>query len=193
MCFYPTIYYSYPFKEEIILRLLYTFDKKDYDNSMERSTRSAVRAIIIKQGKIALIKSDKEGFYKFPGGGIEDGESNISALIREAREEGGLNIIPETIKAFGKIREIRKSTFYENTIFDHTSYYYFAEITDQISAQELDNYEKELGYRLIYMDLNEAYQVNYELGKKYHSTFIFREAKILELLTRHFASDNKCY
>ena len=32
-----------------------------------------------------MIHSLKYDYYKFPGGGIEDGESNEEALIRETR------------------------------------------------------------------------------------------------------------
>ena len=45
--------------------------------------RNAVRAIISnEQGKLLLIKSNL-GDYKFPGGGIEEGENEKQALIRE--------------------------------------------------------------------------------------------------------------
>ena len=45
--------------------------------------RNAVRAIISnEQGNLLLIKSNL-GDYKFPGGGIEEGENEKQALIRE--------------------------------------------------------------------------------------------------------------
>ena len=70
-----------------------------------------MRAIIVKDGKVALIKSLKENQYKFPGGGIEDGESHIDILIRETKEETGLIIKLNSIKECGFIHEIRKSIF----------------------------------------------------------------------------------
>lgn len=53
-----------------------------------------VRAIIIKDNKILTIKRTKpEGiFWVFPGGGVEKGETNEKALIRECKEELGVDV-----------------------------------------------------------------------------------------------------
>lgn len=167
------------------MKLLYDFDKHDYNELSKISHREAVRAIIIKNGKIAMVRSNKEGFYKFPGGGIKQDESHQEALIREAREETGLCIIPDSIREFGYIRERRKSTMFENEIFEHHSYYYFAEADDEISQQELDGYEEELEFVLEFTDIENAKNVNAELGEKYYSDFLLREVKALELLQEY--------
>lgn len=56
-----------------------------------------------KDDKIAMIHSLKYDYYKFPGGGIEAGEDKINVLIREVREETGLVVLTETIKAYGMV------------------------------------------------------------------------------------------
>ena len=43
-----------------------------------------------------MIHSLKYDYYKFPGGGIENGENPVEAMIRETREEAGLVVKPET-------------------------------------------------------------------------------------------------
>lgn len=50
-----------------------------------------VRALIIEEDKILLIKRVKANlsYFVIPGGGVEAGESNEEALIRECREELG--------------------------------------------------------------------------------------------------------
>ena len=55
---------------------------------------SRVRAIIISQNKIILIKRIKsnETYWVFPGGGVEPNEAKEEALIREIKEELGLDI-----------------------------------------------------------------------------------------------------
>ena len=55
---------------------------------------SRVRAIIIKDNKILTIKRTKpnETYWCCPGGQVESGESNESALIRECKEELGLDV-----------------------------------------------------------------------------------------------------
>ena len=51
-----------------------------------------VRAIIIKDKKILTIKRTKpdQVYWVFPGGGVEVGESDKKALLREGKEELGL-------------------------------------------------------------------------------------------------------
>lgn len=55
---------------------------------------SRVAAIILKENSLALIERKRAGltYYVFPGGQIEDGESQVEALMREIKEELGLEI-----------------------------------------------------------------------------------------------------
>ncbi len=164
------------------MKLLCEFDYKDYDKCTRSFERNAVRAIIFKNNKIAMVKSDKEGYYKFPGGGMEKDESKIDTLIRETLEETGLSIIPESIKEYGYTCEKRKGTYDFDEIFIQNSYYYTADVADTISELSLDKYEKILGYHLEFVPLEIAYEANKTIGKNYHSSFILREAKVLEIL-----------
>lgn len=163
------------------MRTIAIFDEKNYKENANRFIREAVRAVIIKNGKVALVKSLKESHYKFPGGGIEENESHIDTLIRETKEETGLVIKPNTIKECGLIHEIRKS-IYNNDIFEQKSYYYFAEVEDNILNQELSENEKELQYVLEWVNPSIAYEVNTNLGKEYVNKFLLREACVLKLL-----------
>jgi len=57
-------------------------------------TNKIVSAIIIESGKILLmhrIKADKD-YFVLPGGSVQESEDNISALIREIKEETSLEI-----------------------------------------------------------------------------------------------------
>jgi 8-oxo-dGTP pyrophosphatase MutT (NUDIX family) len=66
-------------------------------------TRNNVRAIVYDENngdyRFLLLRARK-GFWESPGGGIEEGESDIEAAIRETREEaqglGHLEIIEDT-------------------------------------------------------------------------------------------------
>jgi len=162
------------------MRLITLFDEKNYK---QRSgiVREAVRAIIIKNDKVALVKSLKENHYKFPGGGIEDGESHIDTLIRETKEETGLIIKPNSIKECGFIHEIRKSIFNDDA-FEQKSYYYFVEVEDQVSEQELSDKEKDLKYILEWVDPVIAYNIDFKLGQDYNNKFLLREACVLDLI-----------
>lgn len=162
------------------MKLIALFDEKNYK---QRSgiVREAVRAIIIKDGKVALVKSLIENHYKFPGGGIEFNESHIDTLIRETKEETGLIIKTDSIKECGFIHEIRKSIFNDDA-FEQKSYYYFAEVEDETCEQELSEREKNLQYVLEWVDPVIAYNVDYKLGQDYNNKFLLREACILNII-----------
>lgn len=49
------------------MRTLYTFDKHNYSDDMEVFERFAVRAVIIRDGKLAMQQAG-EGYYKILGG-----------------------------------------------------------------------------------------------------------------------------
>lgn len=49
--------------------------------------REAVRGIIKHENKLLMVYSSKDGDYKFPGGGVDVGETHEEALVREIREE----------------------------------------------------------------------------------------------------------
>ena len=72
------------------MRLLFEMDKKDYAQCTHIFTRNSARSIIIRDGRVAMIHSPKYDYYKFPGGGIEEGENPVEAMIRETQEEAGL-------------------------------------------------------------------------------------------------------
>ena len=162
------------------MKLIALFDEKNYK---QRSgiVRESVRAIIVKDGKVALIKSLKENHYKFPGGGIELGESPIDTLIRETKEETGLIINYDSIRECGFIHEIKKSIFNDDA-FEQKSYYYFVEVKDETCEQELSEREKDLKYVLEWVDPVISYNVDYKLGQDYNNKFLLREACILNLI-----------
>ena len=68
---------------------------------MKTSFKSAVHMIISKENRILLQKRKGSklwpGYYALPAGHIDEGENQYDALIREAREELGINIDPKKI------------------------------------------------------------------------------------------------
>ena len=130
-----------------------------------------------------MVHSLKYDYYKFPGGGIEKGESNMEALIRETAEETGLSVNPETIREYGYVRRIQKSDYADAETFIQDNYYYICDASEKMQAQSLDDYEAEERFTLEWVDPHKAIDANRSRnhGPK-DKNMLEREAKVLECL-----------
>ena len=66
---------------------------------METETVNKVRAILVREGKIAVSQSKVSRAFMLPGGKIENGESKEETLTREILEETGIEIEPKEFKS----------------------------------------------------------------------------------------------
>ena len=165
------------------MRLLFNMDKKDYDQCTHTFRRDSARSIVIRNGKIAMIHSQKYHYYKFPGGGIEKGEDPISAMIRETREEAGLIVIPETVREYGYVHRIQKSDHDPAECFVQDNFYYLCDALEDVSSQNLDDYEAEESYQLVFIDPEAAIKANRSVKESPYNPMMFeREARVLEML-----------
>lgn len=66
---------------------------------MEKVFRYSMKAIIIKDNKLLVESCDygRGRFCKLPGGGHQWGETMQEALVREVKEELGLDILPKRL------------------------------------------------------------------------------------------------
>jgi len=165
------------------MRLLFSIDTNDYDKNGKMFIRPSSRAIIIKGSKILMVYSKKYNYYKFPGGGINDGETPIDALIRETKEETGLTVLKDSIKEFGYVHRIQKSDQDDYEIFIQDNYYYICDVEETKVKQELDDYEEYEGFTLKEVDYQFAIDVNrYENHGPKDMLVLDREARVLEIL-----------
>lgn len=163
------------------MRLLFDMDIKNYDPDGKAFVRHSARGIIIRDGKIAMVHSLKYNYYKFPGGGIEDGESQIDALIREVAEESGLQVIPTSIREYGVVPRRQKSEW--EGIFVQDNFYYLCDADTHIQPQTLDVYEAEEHFTLEFADPVHAIRTNrYANHGPKDQLMLEREAKVLERL-----------
>ncbi len=165
------------------MRLLFEMDKKDSDGCPHSFMRDSARSIIIRNGRIAMIHSLKYDYYKFPGGGIEPGESVVDAMIRETAEEAGLTVIPDSIWEYGYVHRIQKSTVKPDECFVQDNYYYLCDVEDGVRPQKLDGYESDERFTLEYVMPETAIQINRakDHGPK-DPVMLEREARVLEML-----------
>ena len=165
------------------MRLLFALDQKDYLPGGTVSRRPSVRGIIVQDGRLAMVHSLKYDYYKFPGGGIEPGESNVDALIRETAEEAGLTVIPDSIREYGYVHRIQKSTVEVDEFFIQDNYYYLCDVEEGVNPQKLDDYESDEHFTLEYVMPESAILSNRteDHGPK-DPVMLEREARVLEML-----------
>lgn len=163
------------------MRSLFTLDLKNYDLAEQHFIRPSVRGIIIQNNKICMVHSLKYDYYKFPGGGIEPGETHVDTLVREVREEAGLSVIPDSIREYGSVHRIQRHT--PNGVFIQDNFYYLCRVHEQALPQHLDPYEAEEQFTMEFTDAQTVIRVNRE---RFHGsvdqTMLEREARVIEYL-----------
>ena len=124
--------------------------------------RTAVRAVIWREGQLLMVYSAKVGDYKFPGGGVNADETHAQALARELLEECGASLLSVDGEV-GAIVEYNLPMEKDFDVFMMTSYYYRCQVEDGFGIQKLDGYEEDLGFTPVWIDLDIALQRNKQL------------------------------
>lgn len=121
--------------------------------------REAVRAIIREGDQLLMMYSPVNKDYKFPGGGIKEPESHEETLFREIKEECGV-ILSEVTDEFGLVVEYATAREAEYDVFKQISYYYLCRVNPRFLGQNLDEYERQLGFRPEWVSIELALREN---------------------------------
>jgi len=144
--------------------------------------RTAVRGIILRGQNLLMIYSSTVGDYKFPGGGLIEGETHAQALRREIQEECGASLT-HIADEIGVVIEYNFSIEPEYDAFKMTSHYYPCDVEDNFGAQKLDGYEQELGFKPVWISIVDALRQNKTLIHSEHApAWLRREIFVLEYL-----------
>lgn len=165
------------------MRLLYEIDLHDYDPEAPVFERPSARAIIVKDGLYAMIYSQTEDYYKFPGGGIEPGESHQAALCRETEEEAGLVVRPETIRPYGMVHRIQRGMYGDTFVQDN--FYYFCDVLPDPVPQRLQADEARQRFIPVWVTPDQVIQANRRPQPTLaavHRVMLEREARVMEML-----------
>lgn len=157
-----------------------TIDLKNYPQDAPVFYRTAVRAIIRRGDRYLMIYSRKYGDCKFPGGGQEQGETNMDTLLREVREESGRDVKPETAQMYLLVHERRMGML--GDVLDMNSFYYICEVSDEIHEQNLQDYEVDEEYEVLWMTLTEALRYNKHADLHEKTPWVARETAVMERL-----------
>jgi 8-oxo-dGTP pyrophosphatase MutT (NUDIX family) len=121
--------------------------------------RRAVRGIIYTAPNLLMVYSTENGDYKFPGGGMRRTETHAQALRREIREECGARLTGN-LHPFGRVVEYDRAFQSGFDLFMMTSYYYWCRIRGELGHQDLDPYERAMGFKPRWVTLDQAIENN---------------------------------
>lgn len=141
-------------------------------------TRYGSRGIILNEENMSgMILMSANGYYKLPGGGIELGEKESDAFIREVREETGYDC--QIISELGTVEEHKgKSGFL------HFSYAFLGRIYGECKKTASEKGGKLLDFSVSWMSLQDAAAVlnkSLEMCGDYKMKFMMlRDKKIVD-------------
>ncbi|MBS3073697.1 NUDIX domain-containing protein [Candidatus Pacearchaeota archaeon] len=159
------------------MELLKEIKDKEFPNDESiLKFREASRAILFDENNlIPLLFVAKYNYHKLPGGGIDDGEDKVEALIREVKEEVGSEI--EIIGEVGQIIEFR-SKFNLKQI----SYCYLGKVISKGTPNYTEE-ELEQGFKILWLSLSDAVsKIENDKPENYEGSFI--QKRDLEFLQK---------
>ena len=153
------------------------------DNPVQIKKRTAVRGVIHYQNKLLMVRTN-EGDYKFPGGGMEEGETDKETLLREITEETGYTDIHIGLQ-IGKAFEQNIDTEDPSQYFQMESRYYECWLmSDHRAESAMDGYEEKLGFAPEFVTVEEAYRSNRKLLDR-------EQKKLRDFIQRSYIQGNK--
>lgn len=103
--------------------------------NMRTEWRPSVYGLYIRDGAVLLCRSRKHDYIEFPGGGLEEGETDIEALFREFEEETSLKILKYQESPFCTV--VRYSKFVNGKFYKTILIYYIIEEVEEMSGEQI--------------------------------------------------------
>jgi len=158
--------------------------EKEIPKGIEVKERIAVRGVVWDGNKLLIIQTNK-GDYKFPGGGMESGESYEDTLRREIMEETGYKVT-SIGKKLGEVIQRNVDTYDASKFFSMRSIYYECTVSmENRNKQKLDAYENEQVFTPKFVEVDAVILQNEKVLKENNpniNNWVLRETKVLQLL-----------
>lgn len=145
----------------------------------------ASKAVFVDEtGRVALMYMSRINCFKLPGGGIEKGETEAEALVRELREETGRG--SNVVCKIGEVTEHKNRKHYCQKTAAFIAYATQERFRPSLSPSEL-----RLGFRLRFMSPQAAVRIlqddSLDTTDEYGKKFMFcRDLSILRYAVKNF-------
>lgn len=144
--------------------------------------REAAKAVVERHGRLLLLLTPSSGDHKLPGGGVQGDETHGQALARELREETGHDLVALG-PAVLHVVERRPDAVDDEAVFEMSSTYYRATVSDVVGTTRLDDYERDLGLTAVWVEPAIALAANEALlSSGGAAPWTARETEVLRLL-----------
>lgn len=117
--------------------------------------RRAVKAVVLRGSEVLLLRTADTGALKFPGGGVEPGESDEEALRRELDEGCGMPLL-SVGEELGQVVQLARPEEPEYDVFRMVSRYVHCSVGEGQGLQRLDEHEQRLGLTPVWLDVTAA-------------------------------------
>lgn len=152
--------------------------------------RHAARGVIVKGENILLLYTQRYHDYSLPGGGIDEGEDEITGLKRELQEETGAQGI-RNVKAFARYDEYRPWYKADADIIHMISHCYTCDIDDELGATALESHEVSNGMTPLWKNIHQAIAHNEEViaNSDKKGLSIERETFLLKVIAQELVAN----
>lgn len=144
-----------------------------------------VKALIINDSNDILLGYSCNN-YQFPGGHLEKHEDLVEGLIREVKEETGMNISSCEIKPFMKITHLTKNYSYKGFNRKDDIYYYIVNTNKHINLKETSytKLEEKGNYTLSRVKIDDVENLLIDNSEKYPKSSVIT-MEMLEVLKEY--------
>jgi ADP-ribose pyrophosphatase YjhB (NUDIX family) len=121
-------------------------------------TRVATRAVVRRGDQLLLLRS-RSGDYRFPGGGLDEGETVATNIARELLEECGARLLRLDAHLLTVVDE--RAAREPGSVFVQESHFYLCDVHDGLEEVDHDLRERTLALEACWVDLHEALETNH--------------------------------